>query len=311
MKNLANKIRTNSPFNGPSGKAYFALSWVSIFWGTTWLASRLGVTNMPALQLIGMRQFLAGAIFVAYFLFKKHPLPKGRQWNSIIILSILNFVFSNGFVIWGVRFISSGLGAIIGAIFPLWLVMIGIFQGKKLSPVTLTGMLLGFGGVCIIFYDHLKDFLNAGFRFGIAISLFASLTWAFGALYTKHKAESFNPYFSLGFQMLISSIVFLGVSYGTGDVIPITKIPMVCFWSIMYLVIIGTCFTFVAYIYCLQKLPTSLISIYAYINPIVAVILGAVVLHEKLNGYIAVGGVVTLLGVFLVNYSYKNALGKS
>ena len=166
-------------------------------------------------------------------------------------------------------------------------------------------MLLGFAGVCIIFLDHLKDFLNADFRFGIAISLFASVTWAVGLLYTKHKAQTFNPYFSLGFQMVFSSLVFFGFAYGSGDTIPLSQIPMVSFWSIAYLVIIGSWFTFIAYIYALQKLPTSLTSIYAYINPIIAVLLGAFLLHEKLNIFIAVGGAVTLLGVYLVNHSFK------
>jgi drug/metabolite transporter (DMT)-like permease len=308
MKDFANKIRSNTPFNGPDGKAYFALSWVSIFWGTTWLASRVGVMNMPALQLIGIRQFLGGLIFVLYFIYKKHPFPRGKQWIPIIILSILNFVFSNGFVIWGVKFISSGLGAIIGAIFPLWLVIISLVQGKKLLPATIVGMLMGFGGVCIIFYDHLKDFLVPDFRFGIGISLIASVTWAFGTLYTKYNAVSFNPYFSLGFQMMISSLVFLGISYGTGNVVPLSEIPTVSIWAIIYLIIIGSGVTFVAYIYALQRLPTSLTSIYAYINPIVAVLLGAIALDEKINMFIIIGGAVALLGVFLVNQSFKNRL---
>lgn len=308
MKKIANSIISKTPIKGEKGKAYFALAWVSFFWGTTWIASRIAVTAMPALQLIGIRQFLGGLVFVLYFLFKKHPLPKGKQWIPIIILSFLNFVFSNGFVIWGVRFIPSGLGAIIGAIFPLWLVVISAFQGKKLIPATVIGMLLGFSGVCVIFYHHLSDFLNADFRFGIAISLFASVTWAFGTLYIKHNAQSFNPYFSLGFQMMIASLVFFAFAYGSGDVIPFSKIPVSAWWSLLYLVTIGSGITFVAYIYALQKLPTSLTSVYAYINPIVAVLLGALILHEPLNSYIAIGGIVTISGVYLVNMSFRNKI---
>ena len=185
-----------------------ALAWVSIFWGTTWLASKIGLAHMPALQMIGLRQFFGGAIFVLFFLFKRHPLPRGRQWLTILILSILNFMFSNGLVILGVKYISSGLGAIIGAIFPLWLVVITIARGKKMLPKAIAGMLIGFSGVCVIFYEHLKDLLNADFRFGIILSLIGSVTWAFATLYTKEKADHFNPYYSLGFQMMISSIVF-------------------------------------------------------------------------------------------------------
>ena len=288
-------------------KALLALAWVSIFWGTTWLASKIGLEHMPALQMIGFRQFFGGAVFIIIFIFKKHPLPKGSQWGVIFILSVLNFMFSNGFVILGIKYISSGLGAIIGAIFPLWLVIISLFHGKKLQPKAIAGMLIGFSGVCFIFYDHLKDFLNADFRLGILLSVFGSVTWAFGTIYTKKKSDNFNPYFSLGFQMIISSIVFLGAAYGSGNAMAINAIPAVSLWAIIYLVIFGSAMTFAAYIYALKNLPISLTSVYAYINPIVAVLLGALVLNEKLNYFIGVGGLVTLLGIYLVNDSFKKS----
>ncbi|WP_310559575.1 EamA family transporter, partial [Flavobacterium sp.] len=106
------------------GLPILALCWVSFFWGTTWLASKEGVKYMPALQLAGIRQFIGGILYVGFFLYKKTPWPKGKQWKVIFILSILNFVLSNGLSTWGVKYISSGLGAIIGAIFPLWIVLI-------------------------------------------------------------------------------------------------------------------------------------------------------------------------------------------
>ena len=120
------------------------------------------------------------------------------------------FCMSNGLSTWGVKYISAGLGAIMGAIFPLWLVVIGLFSAKSKIPAkAIIGLLFGFGGVCIIFYEHLHDFFNADFRFGIILSLIATWTWAFGTLYTKKHAASFNPYFSLGLQMLISGSSYL------------------------------------------------------------------------------------------------------
>ena len=305
MKNFANKIISKTPIRGENDKAYFALAWVSFFWGTTWIASKIGVTYMPALQFVGIRQIFGGLLFVLYFLYIKHPLPKGKEWGTIVILSTLNFIFSNGFVIIGVKYISGGLGSIIAAIFPLWVVLINIVRGKKISLMTVTGVLLGFGGICIIFIDHLKDFLSSDFRTGIIISLIASFVWATGSLFTKHKATTFNPYFSMGLQMIIAGVVFFAVAYGSGNTIPFAEIPFQSFWAVVYLIIIGSVFTFVAYVYALQRLPTSLTSVYAYINPIVAVLLGAWMLGEKLNMYIAIGGLVTLIGVYLVNQSFK------
>lgn len=287
------------------GLPILALCWVSVCWGTTWIASKEGVKHMPALQLAAIRQFLGGLLYISFFLFKKTTWPKGKQWRTIIILSILNFVLSNGLSTWGVKYISSGLGAIIGAIVPLWIVIISFFRGEKLERITVTGLIISFGGVCVIFYDHLSDFLSPDFRFGIAISLISTLTWAFGSLYTKKKAASFNPYFSLGLQMFLSSILLFAFTGATGTSVPLSSIPAISWWSIAYLVLFGSVLTFIAFIYALQNLPAQISSVYAYINPIIAVILGAAIFGETLNAAIAIGGSVTLFGLYLVNYSLR------
>jgi drug/metabolite transporter (DMT)-like permease len=289
-------------------KALFALGVVSIVWGTTWVASKQAVQNMPALQMAGMRQFMGGVLFIVYFLLKKQQLPRGKQWITILILSLLNFMLSNGLSTWGVKYISSGLGSIISAIFPLWVVIISRFAGKRLPQKALLGMLFGFSGVCLIFYEHLKDFLNPDFKFGILLSLVSTVTWAFGTLYTKKHVVNFNPYVSLGFQMFISGIVLFTVAFVTGNTVPFTAIPATSWWAIGYLLLFGSLITFVAYIYTLQHLPATLASVYAYINPIVAVLLGALILNEKLTIFIAAGGAITLAGVYIVNNSINKKL---
>jgi drug/metabolite transporter (DMT)-like permease len=289
------------------GLPILALCWVSFFWGTTWLASKEGVKHMPALQLAGIRQFIGGSLYIAYFLYKKAPWPKGKQWKTIFILSILNFVLSNGLSTWGVKYISSGLGAILAAIFPLWIVIITLFRGERIARLAIFGLVISFVGVCVIFYEHLSDFLIPDFRFGILISIVATITWAFGTLYTKKKAASFNPYFSLGLQMFISSIIVLAVTGATGTSVNISLIPANSWWAIGYLVIIGSVLTFIAFIYALQHLPPEISSIYAYINPIVAVLFGALIFGEPLSLAIAIGGGITLGGLYLVNYSIRKA----
>jgi drug/metabolite transporter (DMT)-like permease len=287
------------------GLPILALCWVSFFWGTTWIASKEGVKHMPALQLAAMRQFIGGVFYISFFLFKKTRWPKGKQWKTIIILSILNFVLSNGLSTWGVKYISSGLGAIIGALIPLWIVIISLFRGERLLRLAVIGLVVSFGGVCIIFYDHLSDFLLPDFRFGIFISIVSTLTWAFGSLYIKKKASSFNPYFSLGLQMFLSSILLFAFTGATGTSVSLSSIPMISWLSIAYLVIIGSILTFIAFIYALQNLPAEINSIYAYINPIVAVILGTIIFDEPLTIALGIGGGVTLFGLYMVNYSLR------
>ena len=165
------------------------------------------------------------------------------------------------------------------------------------------GILLGFSGICVIFYDHLKDFLDPEFRLGIFLSLASTWSWAFGTLYTKKHAVNFNPYFSLGLQMVISAIVLTTISSATGNSIPIGSFPWQVWAAIAFLVIFGSVISFIAYLYALQNLPTEQASLYAYINPIVAVLLGWMIFEEKLTGFIIVGTLITLYGVYLVNKS--------
>lgn len=287
------------------GLPILALCWVSFFWGTTWLASKEGVKHMPALQLVTIRQFLGGILYVGYFLLKKEPWPKGKQWRTILVLAFLNFACTNGLSTWGVKYMSSGLGAIISAIFPIWIITINFFNGQKIARMALLGILISFGGICIIFIDYLSDFFKPEFQFGIILMTVSTITWAFGILQTKKKAASFNPYFSLGLQMLLSSIFMYGITEAAEINIPLNEIPLPSWWAILYLVIIGSVLTFIAFVYTLQHLPTEISSIYVYINPIVAMVLGAFIFGETLTKAIAIGALVTLLGLYLVNKSIR------
>lgn len=292
---------------GIRAKAFFALALVCFLWGTTWIASKEGVKHMPALQMAGIRQLIAGLMYVGFFLYKRIPLPKGKEWTPVLVLSLLNFILSNGLSTLALHYnISAGLGAIIGAIFPLWIVVIGLFASRDKMPVkAIVGMLLGFAGVCVIFYEHLQDFWDPRFRLGIFFSIIATWTWAFATLYTKQQAVKFNPYFSLGLQMLISGCCLSGFTAVTGTAVSLTAIPWQSWAAIAYLVLFGSLIAFICYLYALQNLPTEQASIYAYINPIVAVLCGWIVFGEKVGIYISIGGLVTLLGVFLVNKAFK------
>jgi drug/metabolite transporter (DMT)-like permease len=303
---LRTKIKTafKSRINA-IGLPILALCWVGFFWGTTWIASKEGVRHMPGLQVAAVRQFIAGSLYLGYFLLKKTTWPKGKQWKTIIILSLLNFALSNGLSTWGVKYISSGLGSIIAAMVPLWILLINFSKGERITRLAVLGILICFGGVCVIFYEHLFDFVKPDFQFGIILSVVSTITWSFGTLYTKKKSASFNPYFSLGLQMFISSIFLFAVIGATGTGIPLSQIPANSWWSISYLVLFGSILTFIAFIYALQKLPTEISSLYAYMNPIVAVALGSFIFDEPLTLAIVLGGSITLIGLYLINYAMR------
>lgn len=307
---VKNTIQPLHPKNQTEkSKAFLALGVVSFFWGTTWLASKIGVKEMPGLQLAGIRQLLGGTIYTVYFFFQGYKFPNRKQLIQFIWMSLLMFVISNGFSTWSLQYIPSGLGAVIGAMAPLWIALFSVlfFRETSMNTITIVGLLLGFGGIVIIFYDYLDALFNSNFIWGVILGIIATMTWALGTLYTVKHSKDLNAYYSLGWQMLLSGVLLTIASRVSGQHIPITDASTNTWLSIAYLVIIGSIITFGAFIYSLKRLPPAQSSIYAYINPIVAVIIGAILNSEKLNWIIAIGTGVTILGVYLVNTGFKKA----
>lgn len=289
-------------------KAYLALVVVCLVWGVSWVGTKEAVKYMPTFQMVGIRQTLAGLAYVLFFMVRGYKLPRKKEWYPILLLSLLNFMISNGLSSWGVKLTTAGLSAIMGAIFPLWLVIILAARGGSRMPaVAWIGILIGFSGVCIVFYEHLHELFNFSFLGGILLGLIASLSWAFGTIYTKEFAIDFNPYHSIGWQMLISGLVVTLLAQLSGQVIPMAEIKLYTWTAILFLVVVSSIIAFVAYLYALQKLPTSLVSVYAYINPLVAVLAGSLFTGEPLTVLIISGSLVTLAGVYIVN----RALSKS
>jgi len=294
-------------------KAYLALATTSLIWGTTWVVSKIGVGMIHPIFFSGIRQFCGGVLFLLFFLVTgKATLPKPKEWAYIFMMSILLFVLSNGLTVWTMKYLNSGLGAILGAVSPLFVAIIEWMIGDKDKPnwVAVVGLLLGFGGVAIIFSHHLTDFLNSNFRLGILFALIAGLTWAAGTVITTRKVVTLNRYYSLGWQMLISGIIMFSLAHINGFAIPLSDIPLKAWGCIGYMVLFGSIIAFCCFIYTITTLPTTLASIYAYINPMVAVLLGHFILQEELNITLGIGALVTISGVYLVNRSFKKLLEK-
>jgi drug/metabolite transporter (DMT)-like permease len=288
-------------------KALFAVALVSILWGTTWIASKVGVKYLPALQLSGLRHLIGGGIYVAFFTFYKRMVPKRHQFWRIIWMSILMFVISNGFSVLSIVYMPSGLGAVVGAISPIWVVLFSflLFKKVKFKPLTIIGIILGFLGVLVAFFEFVEHILYTNFSLGILYGVISSMTWALATLLTVKQAKDMDPYFSLGWQMFMSGIILNTISYVSGNFMPYSEVPSEAWLSIGYLILVGSVIAFGAYIYALKRLPATQVSIHSYINPIVAVLLGDLLMNEELTIYIVIGTLVTLIGVYLVNNSFK------
>ena len=287
--------------------ALFAVGIVSILWGTTWMASKLAVLSMPAVQVSGMRHLIGGGLYVSYFSYKRFPLPTKEQFIRIFWVSLIMFVLCNGFSVLSVVYIPTGLAAVLGAMAPLWVALLGllIFRDTTLSRITITGLLIGFGGVLITFYDYIGQLTNNNFTLGVIYGVIASITWALGTLLTVRDSKKLDPYFSMGWQMFLSGIMLTIFSFITNQHVPINTIDIGGWLSLAYLIIVGSVIAFMAFIYALKRLPAAQVAIHSYINPLVAIIIGDLIMNEGLTVYLIIGTLVTLSGVYLVNKGFK------
>lgn len=288
-------------------KAYIALAVVSFFWGTTYLASRISAHYIPGLYVAGVRQFISGLILVTWFLGKGAKLPDLRSLKHIAVQGFFLLCISNGLLTWAMEYISSGLGAIIAGLVPLFIAIFSIILLKyaKFTKTMMLGLVIGFAGISTIFYEYLQQLLDPKFAFGIGLAIIATISWSFGTVYTSKKKNAVPVLFAVGLQMLIAGTIMLIVCYASGKYTDLAKADTHALWGLLYLIIIGSLLTYSAYVFAISKLPPTQVSVYAYINPIVAVVCGWLLLHEKMSINVITGTLITIAGVYLVNREFK------
>lgn len=288
-------------------KAYVALGIVSFFWGTTYIAARIGTQHIPGLFVSGVRQFLSGLIMVSFFFAKGYSLPSWDALKKISLQGILLLCFANGLLTWSLEYISSGLAAIISALVPLFVMLFTILLTKrsKISRGMIIGMLIGLAGVITIFYDYAGEMQNRSFVLGVVLALLATLSWSYGTVYSSKQKLSVDILFGVGLQMLIAGVMLLIVCGLTGKYVSLANAGYDSLLALIYLIVFGSLLAYSAYVFAISKLPPSQVSIYAYINPIVAVGLGWLLLHEKMNVNMILGTIITLAGVWLINRESK------
>lgn len=287
--------------------AYLALATTSLIWGSTWVVMKWGIQGMPPLQLAAIRQLLGGLILVGFFLYKGEAFPSQKQLFQIFILSIFTFVLANGLSTWSLQYLPSGLAALIGALYPLSVVVMEyfIFKNKQINTATVVGVLLGIAGIATVLSEHVFISHTPGFAWGILLASIAMLSWSYSTIMIGRSKVNINPYFGMGWQMLFSSGMIAILALIKGNNLAFSEIPTNSWIAIAYLIVMGSLLAMMAFIYTMKHLPAPIASLYAYINPIVAIMIGTVVLDEHITWQLIVGTVITLLGVYLVNKSFK------
>jgi drug/metabolite transporter (DMT)-like permease len=304
MKNDNTSLDTSASKKSGS---YLALTLTSIIWGTTWVASRIGVQHVPGLQISYIRQFIAGSLLLIFFFIRGEKLPTWQQFRWLFVLSIFTFVLSNGFSTWSVKYVSSGLAALISALYPLCVVIIEMIFFKRNNNTSLTfiGLFIGLAGVAIVFYENAFHEQPEGYSYGVILGVIAMIGWSIGTIYIARNKYQMNPYYAIGWQMFFGSFLICLLALTTNNNIPFVEIPSQTWIVIAYLVSFGSVVAFVAFIYTVKYLSPAIASLYAYINPLVAMIVGSILLDEPLTFNLIIGALITLAGVYIVNYSIK------
>lgn len=282
-------------------RAYSAWIAVCIVWGTTYLAIRIGVEHIPPMLFAGLRWIIAGIIFVSFLRLRGKKLPSKKDLIHISVVGLSLIGIGNGLVVTGEQYIGSGLAALLITTVPFWVVGMEAFipSGPKINLMILSGLVLGLMGVTLIFNGNWADLLNPTYLLGVVCILGAVMAWSFGTVYSKYKKVTVHPLMSAAIQMLVAGTAqtILGSFLGEWTKISLHTNGVISFF---YLVMIGSMFGYGSYIYAIEHLPLSLVSTYAYINPVIALFLGWLVLDEKLNLPIIIAAIVIIIGVVIV-----------
>lgn len=288
-------------------KAYIAWINVCIIWGTTYLAIRIGVGKLPPMLFAGIRWLIAGAIVFTYLKLKGYRTPSKSDLKPIAITGILLLGFGNGLVVLGEKWVPSGLTALLITTVPLWAVTIESLmpKGPGMNFRIIAGLILGFAGVSIIFGSDLGGLFNSSFLTGVICLSIAVFTWACGSVYSKYKKVSIHPLMSSSVQMLIVGVLQLLLGFILGETKDLT-IDLNSSLALLYLILFGSLIGYTSYIYAIAHLPVSFVTTYAYINPIIALVLGWMVLGEKLDIIIFISTIIIFAGVALVKSGTDN-----
>ncbi len=294
--------------------AYVAWIAVCLIWGTTYLAIRVAVRTLPDAWMSGTRFLLAGGVLILFFRLRGEAFPPWRQMGHVAFIGLALVGIGNLLVVWAEKVIPIGLAALMIAMTPFWMAAVEamIKNGESWNLNEAIGLILGFAGVILLMLPNMKKGWNAAFVSGILALQIASISWAIGSIYSKYRKVEAKPIVSAALQMFFGGAFLLVVAAFKGDFQSV-RWETNSILAFAYLTIFGAMIGYACYMYALSKLPSSLVSLYAYINPVIAVWLGWLILDEHLSWITILATGVILSGIWLVKrksspaYETRNA----
>jgi drug/metabolite transporter (DMT)-like permease len=288
--------------------AYGALIVVCILWGTTYLAIRVAVRTIPDAWMSAIRFIIAGSILAAILRLRGHKFPPVSEWKHIAFVGISLVGLGNWLLVWAEKTVPSGPAALILAVLPFYMIFLDPF-GRRLAGnsepsdkhgiTTYVGLIIGFGGVALLVLPELKQQWSDQYIKGVLVLQFACACWTIGSLYSKYKPVQCDPLVNASLQMIFGGIFLMFLAWFKGDFSRVV-FRTDTLLAFLYLIVFGAMIGYACYAYALNKLSASVVSIYAYVNPVIAVWLGWLILHEQVTILTIIATAIILFGVWLV-----------
>ncbi|THA55070.1 EamA family transporter [Streptomyces sp. A1136] len=285
-----------------SGSVWVALALVYVLWGSTYLGIRVVVRTMPPFLSAGARFITAGLLLAGIVAWRFGPSAlrvTRARFGSAVLVGLLLILGGNGLVVLGETSVPSGLAALLIAAVPMWLVMLRAATGDRPPPRTVAGVLLGLIGLAVLTSPGIGGEVRLS---GVLLVLAASVLWALGSFSASKLPLPANPFAGSAYQMLAGGIggILTGLARGEQHALRPAEFSTASWLALGYLVLFGSLVAFTSYVWLLRSAPLSLVSTYAYVNPVVAVALGSLILDEPLTWPIVAGGAIVVAGVGLI-----------
>ena len=283
-------------------RAYWAWIAVCVSWGTTFLATRVAIESIPPFAMAGPRHFVAGVVLAAILRLRGIKLPPRESWGGHALLGLLMIGFGNGCLVWAQQFVPSGVAAVLVSVIPFWMIGVEAFMpnGEPIRKRQVLGLLLGFGGIVLLTSSSMNGAApTRQIVLGVIMTQFSCLGWAIGSAYAKRHKREENLFAATAVQIMFGGAILMVVATVTGEWVSVAPTSRSLF-AVLYLVVVGTFVGYVCYVYALKHLPVSIVSLYAYVNPVIAVILGSLLLKERFTPRMAVAIAVIFVAMLIV-----------
>jgi drug/metabolite transporter (DMT)-like permease len=286
-------------------KANFALTAICIIWGASYLAIGIGLDSIPPLLFLGGRQIISGLLICAFFLFKGQFKIEKSELKMILIAGGCIVFVSQALVNCALLYVPGGIAALLYTTVPLWVILLNvILKIDKPGKMMVAGVSLALMAMVILYYDTAKDLLKEEYLFGIIAILIANIFWALGSVLTRNIVFNTNPILVAGFQLLVFGTLLFAISVGFESWDAVSIHPS-AFYSLTYLIVFDQLIAYVCYIYALSKLPAGIVSIFSYVNPIIALFLGWFFRNEKLSTQTIIATLIIFCAVYLITKKEK------